>query len=144
MENTPDKILHPKKNAMIEAMTKALGIVTTATNLVGISRQTHYEWLKNDPLYTQKLEEINAVALDFGERQLHSLVGDKNVTAVIYILHNKGRSREYSRDNNVMEEQEVRVRNVLYVPHDGRTDKPIDISYEEVNKLRDAKDNKDE
>jgi len=41
--------LSPKKKAMVEALTKALGIVKMACESVGISRQTHYNWLKDDP-----------------------------------------------------------------------------------------------
>ena len=34
-----------KKAAMLEALEKSLGIVSTACKMVDISRQTHYAWL---------------------------------------------------------------------------------------------------
>jgi len=33
-----------KKQAMIEALTDSLGVVTIACKKVGIARNTHYEW----------------------------------------------------------------------------------------------------
>ena len=35
----------------IQALTKALGVVKMACESVGISRQTHYNWLKEDAAY---------------------------------------------------------------------------------------------
>lgn len=143
MENLPNIIGHPKKNAMIKAMVKSLGVVTVAADMSGISRGTHYEWMKEDMLYKEKIEEINDIAIDFAESKLHQLVADKNVTAVMYFLNNKGKSRGYSREGNRMIEDNEVVRNVLYMPHDGRTDEPIDVSYEEVEKLRNTNENKE-
>ena len=37
-----------QKRAMIEALEKALGVVTTACKSVGISRSTHYSWMESD------------------------------------------------------------------------------------------------
>ncbi|MCC6448747.1 MAG: hypothetical protein IT215_08705, partial [Chitinophagaceae bacterium] len=37
------------KKAMIEALEKSLGVVTTAAKAVGIDRSTHYDWYNNDP-----------------------------------------------------------------------------------------------
>ena len=38
-----DELNSPKKEAMIEALEKSLGIVSTAVKMAGISRGTHYE-----------------------------------------------------------------------------------------------------
>ena len=37
-----------RKKAMIGALQKSLGVVTTACKVVGIDRQTHYNWLETD------------------------------------------------------------------------------------------------
>ena len=38
-----------KKAFMIEVLTNQLGIVMVACKQVGISRETHYAWMKKDP-----------------------------------------------------------------------------------------------
>jgi len=47
-----------KKEAMLEALERSLGIVTTACNAVGINRSTHYDWLKKDSDYADKVKEM--------------------------------------------------------------------------------------
>ena len=51
--NEPEELLpirfdSPLKKRMIEALISSLGIVTPACRAVGISRWTHYRWLRED------------------------------------------------------------------------------------------------
>lgn len=89
-----DKIGHSKK-AMIQALEKALGIVTTACKTAGISRDTHYRWLKEDPEYARMVEDIADIALDFAESQLHKQIMDGEVSSTIFFLKTKGKKRGY-------------------------------------------------
>lgn len=89
------------KKAMIEALEKSLGVVTTACKTVGISRQTHYEWLKEDEQYRKAVEDISDVALDFAESQLHKQIQNGEVSSTIFYLKTKGKKRGY------IERQEV-------------------------------------
>ena len=84
-----------QKRAMITALEKSLGIVTTACKSVGISRQTHYEWLRTDEDYKKEVDDIENIALDFGESQLFVGMKEKNMTAVIFYLKTKGKKRGY-------------------------------------------------
>jgi hypothetical protein len=84
-----------KKAAMIEALTKSLGVVTTACNQVGIARKTHYEWYKEDEDYQKSVDDISDVALDFAESMLHKQIQDKDTTATIFYLKTKGKKRGY-------------------------------------------------
>ena len=79
------------KKAMIEALEKTLGIVTTAAKIAGIDRSTHYEWLKNDPEYKAAVESLDDVVLDFAESQLHKRIKDGDTTATIFYLKTKGK-----------------------------------------------------
>ena len=45
-----DKIVQGKR-ATVEALEKALGVVSVACRAVGISRDTHYRWLREDEDY---------------------------------------------------------------------------------------------
>lgn len=93
----------PKKRAMVEALTRSLGVVKMACESVGISRQTHYTWLKEDEAYQQACINIPDIVLDFAEHHLHKLIGEGNVTATIFYLKTKGKGRGY------IEKQEIEV-----------------------------------
>lgn len=80
---------------MIEALTKSLGIVTTACKTVNISRQTHYEWYKKDLEYKKSVDDIADIALDFAESKLHKQIDDGDTTATIFYLKTKGKKRGY-------------------------------------------------
>jgi len=100
------------KKAMIEALKKSLGIVSTACESVGISRQTHYRWLKEDPEYKELTEDISEHAIDFVESKLfekiegvqmgkeidgHTVIYDlaPSDTAIIFYLKTKAKKRGY-------------------------------------------------
>ena len=63
-----------QKRKLLEALRKSLGVVETACNRVGVGRTTHYDWLKKDKKYAAEVAEIEEVAVDFGETQLHRLM----------------------------------------------------------------------
>lgn len=90
-----------KKDLMLEALRKSLGIVTTACLSVGIDRSTHYEWLKTDSDYKAKVEALDDVVLDFAESQLHKSINNGSDTATIFFLKTKGKKRGY------IEKQEI-------------------------------------
>lgn len=83
------------KKAMLDALEKSLGIVTTACKSVGISRQTHYRWMEEDAEYKAEVDGIADIALDFAESQLHKQIRDGEVTSTIFYLKTKGKKRGY-------------------------------------------------
>jgi hypothetical protein len=83
------------KKAMLEALEKSLGIVTSACKSVDISRETHYRWLREDADYKAAVDALSDVALDFAESQLHKQIKDGNSTATIFFLKTKGKKRGY-------------------------------------------------
>jgi len=94
--------LTPKKT-MLDALERSLGIVSTACEKAGISRQTHYNWLKDDPEYKEAVRAIEERTIDFAESHLHALIKDKNPAATIFFLKTKGKNRGY------VERQEIEV-----------------------------------
>jgi len=90
-----------QKKAMIEALEKSLGIVTTACKQVGIHRSTHYEWYKNDEEYKEQVESISDVTLDFAESQLHKQINEGVTSATIFFLKTKGKKRGYIEKNEI-------------------------------------------
>ena len=91
------------KKAMLDALEKSLGVVTSAAKTVGVGRTTHYLWMQEDKEYKAAVEELSDVAIDFAESQLHKQIKDGNSTATIFFLKTKGKKRGY------IERQEVDV-----------------------------------
>jgi len=83
------------KKSMIEALEKSLGIVTTACKQIGIARQTHYDWLKQDEEYKDAVDSLQDMVLDFAESQLHKQIQQGEVTSTIFYLKTKGKKRGY-------------------------------------------------
>ena len=66
------------KIAMLEALEKTLGVVTTAANIVGVDRTTHYVWMDTDEDYRLAVRDIDDVAIDFAESHLHKQIKKGN------------------------------------------------------------------
>jgi len=92
------------KKAMIEALEKSLGIVTSACKSVGINRSTHYDWLKTDDDYKADVESIEDIAIDFAESQLHKQIKDGNPTSTIFYLKTKAKRRGYVERQEIHQE----------------------------------------
>lgn len=80
---------------MLDALEKSLGVVTTACKQVGIERTTHYRYLQDDPEYAKAVADIENVALDFAESQLHKQILNGEVSSTIFFLKTKGKKRGY-------------------------------------------------
>ena len=84
-----------KKKKLLEALEKSLGVVTSACKNVGIHRSTFYDWYKSDPVFKDQVDDINNIAIDFAESQLHKQIQDGNTSATIFYLKTRGKSRGY-------------------------------------------------
>ena len=103
---------HNKKEALLQALEKSLGVVTRACKQVGIGRATFYRWLDEDKNFKDNVNSIQEVALDFAESQLFNQIQDGSTAATIFYLKTKGKRRGY------VERQELE--------HSGG-DKPVNI-----------------
>lgn len=83
------------KKAILEALEKSLGVVTTACRTVGIGRTTFYQWLQDDEAFAKQVDDIQNIALDYAESQLHKQIGDGSTAATIFYLKTKGKKRGY-------------------------------------------------
>jgi len=90
-----------KKESLLKALEKSLGIVSTACEALGISRTTYYKYYNEDKEFKHSVDSISDIALDCAESQLFELIKEKNVTAIIFYLKTKGKKRGY------IEKQEV-------------------------------------
>ena len=90
-----DKSRHIKKESILEALEKSLGVVTVACKQADVPRSTYYKWLNEDEDFAKAVKDIENIALDFGESQLHKQIGDGNTSATIFFLKTKGKKRGY-------------------------------------------------
>ena len=90
-----------KKESLLKALEKSLGIVSTACEAVNISRTTYYKYYNEDKDFKRSVDSIGDIALDCAESQLFELIKEKNITAIIFYLKTKGKKRGY------IEKQEV-------------------------------------
>jgi hypothetical protein len=90
-----DKSRHIKKESILEALEKSLGVVTVACKQADVPRSTYYKWLNEDEDFAKSVKDIENIALDFGESQLHKQIGDGNTSATIFFLKTKGKKRGY-------------------------------------------------
>jgi hypothetical protein len=102
-----------KKSAMLKALESTLGVVTTACEIVGIDRTTHYRWMNEDEEYKAQVEALTDLAIDFAESQLFELIKGAhrevstpdgeviriqdapNTSATIFYLKTRGKKRGY-------------------------------------------------
>ena len=112
--NYPD-VKNPKQRAMLQALEKTLGVVSSAVKQVGIARSTHYEWLDqssktySEP-YAREVHAVKDVALDFVESQMFQKIQgvkvttadgqtaykrDPDATCIIFYLKTQGKNRGY-------------------------------------------------
>ncbi len=92
---------HIKKESIIAALEKSLGVVTVACKQADVPRSTYYKWLNEDEEFAKAVKDIENIALDFGESQLHKQIGDGNTSATIFFLKTKGKKRGYIERNEV-------------------------------------------
>jgi len=93
------------KKAIIEALEKSLGVVTTACKSVGVGRTQFYSWVKTDEDFKRTVDDIENIALDFAESQLHKQISEGSASATIFYLKTKGKKRGY------IERSEVKIDN---------------------------------
>jgi len=83
------------KKAVLEALEKSLGVVTSACKSAGVGRTQFYHWLKEDQEFKKAVEDVENIALDFAESQLHHQIKDGSTAATIFYLKTKGKKRGY-------------------------------------------------
>jgi hypothetical protein len=97
------------KKALLEALSKSLGVVTTACQMVNIDRSTFYKYVNEDPDFKAAVGDIDNEALDFAESKLHDQIRKGDTTAIIFYLKTKGKGRGYIEKTQVENSGEQKV-----------------------------------
>lgn len=93
--------IQQNKKALLEALEKSLGVVTSACKIVGVDRTTFYKYVNEDAEFKRAVDDVENIALDFAESQLHKQIQNGEVSSTIFFLKTKGKKRGY------VEKQEV-------------------------------------
>ena len=89
------------KKAMLSALVTSLGVVTDACNACKIPRRTFYNWMERDAKFREQVRDIDNIALDFAESQLHKQIKNGEVSSTIFYLKTKGKSRGYIEKSEI-------------------------------------------
>lgn len=81
--------------ALLQSLEKSLGVVTTACHSIGCSRDFFYDNYKKHEWFRKAVDDIENIALDFAESQLHKQIKEGEVSATIFFLKCKGKKRGY-------------------------------------------------
>ena len=83
------------KKAVLIALEKSFGVVTTACKNAQVGRTQFYQWLKDDAEFKKQVDDIQNIALDMAESQLHKQILEGSTSATIFYLKTKGKKRGY-------------------------------------------------
>ena len=83
------------KKKVLDALEKSLGIVTLACKNSNVSRTQFYKWVNEDVEFSQDVEDMNNIALDFAESSLHKQIGSGVPSSTIFYLKTRGKDRGY-------------------------------------------------
>ena len=95
LTNSMNKSRHIKKESLLKALEQSLGIVTVACKKADVPRSTFYKWLNEDDEFAKEVKDIENIALDFAESQLHKQISENSTSATIFYLKTKGKNRGY-------------------------------------------------
>lgn len=95
------------KHHLLDLLEKAMGLVSLACNNAGITRTTHYKWMKSDPEYRKEVEGIPSRVQDFIEHALFKKIISGDTQAIIFANKSKNRDRGYYDTKHVI--SDIRV-----------------------------------
>ena len=90
-----NKSRHIKKESILKALEQSLGVVTMACKKADVPRSTFYKWMNEDEDFAKSVKDIENIALDFAESQLHKQISETSTSATIFYLKPKGKKRGY-------------------------------------------------
>ena len=108
------------KKAMLDALEKSLGVVTTACRVVGIGRTTFYDWINTDKEFAKQVKDIENIAIDFAESQLHKQIDKGSTAATIFYLKTKGKHMGYVERTEITGGDGEKLFEILILKNEGQ------------------------
>lgn len=105
------------KKDLLVALESTLGVVTLACKSAKIDRGTFYNWMEDDEEFAAAVKEMENVALDFAESQLHKQIKDGTPSSTIFYLKTKGKKRGYIERQEIVGDKENPVAQFYVLPN---------------------------
>lgn len=99
-----------KKEKMLEGLTKALGIVSTACEFAGVARTTHYEWMKTDEDYKKRVDDIKELKKDFVETMMLTRIKEGSDAMLIWYSKTQMRDRGFVEKLQLQHEGQMELK----------------------------------
>jgi hypothetical protein len=87
--------LTPRKRSLIDALESTMGIVSPACKKANVARGLHYQWMKEDPVYSEAFNDVMEMQIDFAESSLLKKIKEGSTAETIFYLKCKGKKRGY-------------------------------------------------
>lgn len=84
-----------RKEKLLKALEKNLGIITPSCREVGCTKKTYYDYIKADPEFKKAVEALSETALDLAEAMLLVKIKEGSERSIHFYLSRKGKSRGY-------------------------------------------------
>jgi len=94
------------KKILLKALENNFGNISEACKKVSISRRTFYNYLRDDDVFKEAVEEIEESLIDLAESELYNQITKENTTALIFFLKTKGKKRGYIERTEVINKTE--------------------------------------
>jgi hypothetical protein len=98
---TPPKVaakVQENKQLMLFHLRASKGNVAYACGKTGISRMTHYRWLRGDPDYAQTVDDIGEDLVDNMESLfISTTIKEKDLRSMRWFLERRGKDRGYGK-----------------------------------------------
>lgn len=108
-----------KKQDILQSLRGTLGIINSACTQAGVSRKTYYNWIREDPDFAEKADEIIETQKDVGEAALLKLIRDGDTAAIIFYAKTKLKDRGYVERKEITGKDGEPIRNtIIQVPDD--------------------------
>lgn len=91
------------KAKLLRALAETNGMISDSCAMVGCSRRTYYNYMRDDPEFAQAWDDIQEGLIDAAERAIAKLVnkGPQTLDAAKFYLKTKGKKRGYVERNEV-------------------------------------------
>jgi len=83
------------KEKFLENFKLSLGNISISCEASNISRQTYYNWRKQDGDFAKQCEDIEERNLDLAEMKLLTAIREGKTAELLFYLKTKGKSRGY-------------------------------------------------
>ncbi len=83
------------KEKFLDNFKLSLGNISISCEASGISRQTYYNWRKQDAEFSQTCDDIEERNLDLAEMKLLNAIREGKTAELLFYLKTKGKKRGY-------------------------------------------------